>query len=143
MTVHIRPMTIDDYDRVLALWDGTPGIGLGTADSREAIAGYLERNPGLSLVAEAGRDGPAVVGAVLCGHDGRRGYLYHLAVDPAARRNGVGRALVAHCMDALAALGIERCHILVFRDNGPGTAFWLAGAWVEQSKIALFSRGTR
>jgi len=81
----IREMTIGDYDEVLALWKGTEGVGLTPADSRQNVARFLARNPGLSLVARAGGK---IVGAVLGGHDGRKGYLYHLAVAPAIAARG-------------------------------------------------------
>ena len=86
----LRPMRIADYDEVLALWQKSEGVGLGESDDRAAIAAYLARNPGLSLVAVAGK---RTVGAVLCGHDGRRGYLHHLAAASSHRRQGIARAL--------------------------------------------------
>ena len=88
-------MSMADYAEVYALWDGMPGIGLSSADSPEAIARYLEHNPEMSFTAR--KDG-TLLGAVLCGHDGRRGYLQHLAVAPDARHKGIGRTLVDHCL---------------------------------------------
>ena len=85
MAVVIRPMTITDYEAVRALWTSCEGVGLNDADRPEALSAYLERNPGMSFVAQ---QGDAIVGAVLCGHDGRRGYLNHLAVSPAHRHRG-------------------------------------------------------
>jgi len=96
MPVEIREMHIEDYEAVMALWKASEGIGLSSADSQPAIAGYLERNPGTSCCAweTTNPDRPRLIGAVLCGHDGRRGYLHHLAVDRACRRQGIGKALI-------------------------------------------------
>ena len=118
----IRGMTIEDYDAVYALWASLPGIGLhGYEDSREGIAYYLRRNPGSCFVAvETGE----IVGAVLCGNDGRRGYLSHLAVAKQSQGQGIARALVNACLAAMRAERIQKCSLLVFRDNVDGNAFW-------------------
>lgn len=118
----IAKMTIKDYKEVLLLWQSTEGIGLHKwSDSRKAVAKYLRRNPGLSLVA---RDEKKIIGAVLCGHDGRRGHLYHLAVARPYRKNGVARALVSEALSKLAAVGIYRCTICAFTENLAGRRFW-------------------
>jgi len=135
--ISIAPMTPANYDAVYALWKALPGIGLSTADSREAISRYLERNPGMSFVA---RDGSKLVGAVLCGHDGRRGYLHHLAVDPSCRCQGLGRRLANTCLDTLKAAGINKCHIFVYGDNVSGQAFWEAIGWHGRPELVLMSR---
>lgn len=134
----IRPMTLEDYDAVLALWQATEGMGLSRADSREALGRYLERNPGLSLAAfnAAGE----LAGAVLCGHDGRRGLLHHLAVAPAYRGQGLGRALVERCLAGLAAEGIDKCHLFVYARNQSGRAFWKALEWYERPELVLMSK---
>lgn len=132
----IRPMTLDDYDDVMALMDGTPGVVVRAADSPEAIGRYLARNPGLSLVAES--DGRPV-GCLLCGHDGRRGYLHHVVVAPAYRGQGVGRALVERALDGLAAAGIAKTHIDVFADNSAALAFWRHTGWQLRDDIRRLS----
>src|SRR5215471_3680247 len=104
----IELMSLDDYDEVIALWQSAEGVGLGESDTRDAIAAYLKRNPGMSFVA---RHEGELAGAVLCGHDGRRGYLHHLAVAPPHRRNGLGRKLVAKCLAELKRRGILKCNI--------------------------------
>ena len=114
MSIVIREMTIQDYDEVLSLWQASEGVGLSDADSEEGVACFLDRNPGLSFVA---RDGEHLVGAILCGHDGRRGYIHHLAVSKPHRCQGLGRALVERCLSALRGDGIGKCHIFVFADN--------------------------
>ncbi|HSZ84288.1 MAG TPA: GNAT family N-acetyltransferase [Polyangia bacterium] len=117
----IRPFAIDDYAAARTLWEASEGVGLDASDSRERIEAFLRRNPWLSAIAEA--DG-AVIGAVLCGHDGRRGLIYHLAVAREHRRQGVGAALVAAALVALRAEGIRKCHVLVFADNDEANQFW-------------------
>ena len=134
--MNIRPMTMADYDAVMALMQGTPGVAVRAADAPEAIARYLARNPDLSLVAE-GDEG--LVGCVFCGHDDRRGYLHHVVVAPAVRGQGIGRALVAHALDGLAALGILKTHLDVFADNDPALAFWDATGWQRRGDIVRFS----
>jgi len=94
----------------------------------------LERNPGISFVAT---DGGQTVGAVLAGHDGRRGFLYHLAVDAAHRRRGIGQALVRKAGRALRDAGIPKCHVMVFRNNPSGAAFWNHLAWRKRDDIDL------
>ena len=122
----IEPMRIEDFEAVFDLWQRTEGIGLNESDSKEQIAAYLDRNPGLSFVA---RKGSQVIGAGLCGHDGRRGYLHHLAVEKGFRRQGVGRNLVEACLTQLARHGILKCNLFVFAENGSGEAFWFRNGW--------------
>lgn len=134
--VDIRSMTLDDYDTVLALMRATRGVSVRAADSREAIARYLERNPGLSLVAES--DG-RLVGCVFAGHDGRRGSLHHLAVHESARLRGIGRRLVSRAVDGLHDLGIDKTHIDVFADNEDAIAFWKSVGWEQRDDLVRFS----
>ena len=119
----IRPMTIADYDQLHALWLATPGMGLNNLDdSREGIARYLARNPRTSFVAtEKGFD---VIGAIMCGHDGRRGYIYHTCVRADRQGEGIGRALVEAALDTLKAEGIHKVALVVFDRNEKGNAFW-------------------
>ncbi|MCX7015269.1 MAG: GNAT family N-acetyltransferase [Candidatus Sumerlaeota bacterium] len=140
MNASIKSFSIEHYDRVAELWRRSEGIGLDDdVDSREGILRYLDRNPGMSFVAE---EGARIVGAVLCGHDGRRGYLHHLAVDPAYRRGGLGRALVERCLAALREAGISRCNIFVFDDNEEGLAFWERTGWELRENLHLMSTST-
>lgn len=127
----ITPMTMDDYEAAVSLWTAAEGVCLSESDSPEAIARYLARNPGLSLVARAGG---RVIGAILCGHDGRRGYLYHLAVAPEWTRRGVARRLVDLCLGQLAALGIVRCNIHVLHTNDAGLCFWKSLGWENNDR---------
>jgi len=135
----IHPMTIADYDAVLTLWQVCEGVGLSDADARENIARYLARNPGMSFVAEIDSE---LVGAVLNGHDGRRGYIHHLAVHPHYRRRGIGQELVKHCLVALREAGIQKCHLFVFDGNRNGRAFWQDIGWMERVELVLMSKST-
>lgn len=109
---NIRVMTMDDYDAVMDLMRRTPGVSLRDADSRESTSKYLERNPGMSFVAEVGT---VLCGCIMCGHDGRRGYLQHLVVLPQYRRQGIANGLVERCLSSLEKHGILKCHIDVSR----------------------------
>lgn len=114
-------MTIGDYEQIYALWLRSSGMGLNNLDdSREGIAGFLRRNPTTCLVAQ---EGERVVGVILAGNDGRRGYLYHTAVAPDCRHRGIGSALVQAVLDALAAEGIRKVALVVFSRNQAGNAF--------------------
>ncbi len=118
----IRLMTIEDFDRVSALWQSTAGMGLNPVDdSREGIARYLRRNPETCFVAE---ENGALIGSILSGHDGRRAYLYHMAVAESHRRRGVGETLLTRAMEALASEGVGKAALLVFATNDKGNAFW-------------------
>jgi ribosomal protein S18 acetylase RimI-like enzyme len=133
----IEPMQAEDYDSVMALWKGTQGVGLSDADSRESIAFFLQRNPGLSFVL---RDGSKIVGTIMAGHDGRRGYLYHLSVLEEYRREGWGKRLANVCIAGLHREGIQKCHLFVFKKNGDAIEFWRASGWTEREEIRVFSK---
>ena len=139
MDVQIRAFTVDDYDRAIELWNSEENVGLGPSDTRCSIALFLKRNPGLSKVMAI--DG-IVVATLLCGHDGRRGYLYHLCVDKRHRRKSVGRRLVDACLSELKRAGIQKCHLFVFDRNQPGKSFWAATAWSQRTDIEVFSKDT-
>lgn len=132
----IREMTMADYDSVLELWRQTPWIGLSQADERPALAAYLARNPGTSFVALAGG---RVAGAILAGHDGRRGLIHHLAVAEDRRRQGLGRALVDKCLAALANQGLGKCHLFVFTENQAGREFWESLGFGVRDDLRLMS----
>jgi ribosomal protein S18 acetylase RimI-like enzyme len=139
MDVVIGAFGPGDYDEALALWKRTPGLGLSEADSRERIAAFLLRNPGLCFVARR-KDSGLLIGTVLCGSDSRRGYLYHLAVDDAARRQGLGRRLAESALLALRSQGVDKCHLMVVAGNELGTAFWRALGWKFRDDIDLYSK---
>jgi putative acetyltransferase len=137
MSMQISEMTIDDYDEVVGLWRRCEGVGLSEADSRENIGNYLQRNPGFSFVA---REDGRIIGAVLCGHDGRRGFIHHLAVDEPYRRKGVGKALEEKCMARLRSAGITKCHLFIFRDNLDSQEFWEEIGWEKQDDVIAMSK---
>jgi ribosomal protein S18 acetylase RimI-like enzyme len=126
--INTREFVIDDYDQAVALWNLVEGVEVAEGDTRDEIGAYLLRNPGLSRVAE---ENGKLVGAVLCGHDGRRGFLYHLAVAPSFHGKGIGRRLVQECVTLLRGAGIVRALIFVAGDNARGHSFWLRNGWED------------
>ena len=121
--MNIRPMSIADYDQLRALWLSTPGMGLNNLDdSREGIDRFIARNPSTSFVAT--ENNFDVIGAIMCGHDGRRGYIYHTCVRTDRQGEGIGRALVEAALDALKAEGIHKVALVVFDRNEKGNTFW-------------------
>ena len=132
----IREVTIADFDAVISLMQRTPGITVRDADSRESTERYLARNPGLSFVAEfAG----VIVGCVMCGHDGRRGYLQHLIVEPEFRNRGIGRRLWRRCLDELEKLGIQKTHLDVLAGNELANRYWGNAGWARRDDIHRYS----
>ncbi|HSG25743.1 MAG TPA: GNAT family N-acetyltransferase [Anaerolineales bacterium] len=117
----VRQMAIEDYDDVLVLWKSSDAIVLSKVDSQDIIKRLLERNTGLSFVA---MDGDKIIGAVLCSHDGRLGYLSHLVVSNEYRRQGIGRQLVSRCMYSLTGLGIHKCILLIMKETEEALQFW-------------------
>ncbi len=136
MDLVIQPMTMADYEESFSLWQQSEGVGISSADSPDGIARFLERNPDLSFVA---RDGERLVGTVLCAQDGRRGYLYHLAVSADYRRRGIGKTLVDRSLAALERLGIEKCHLFVLAGNKNGLEFWTAQGWTGRVDLIVMS----
>lgn len=120
--MQIRKMTIADYDEIYSLWTACKGMGLNSLDdTKEGIEKFLERNPETCFVALV--DGK-IVGAIMVGTDGRRGYIYHTAVHPDYRRRGIAKALVEVALSAVERLGINKVALVVFGRNKDGNAFW-------------------
>lgn len=118
----IRLMTMEDYEKVYALWMSCTGMGLNNLDdSPEGIRQFLDRNPRTCFVAEKNEE---IVGVIMTGNDGRRGYIYHTAVSPAHRRQGIAVRLVETAMDALKSQGINKVALVIFARNESGNAFW-------------------
>jgi ribosomal protein S18 acetylase RimI-like enzyme len=128
MMVQTRAFTIEDYETAVELWKQVEGVEIAEGDDREGVAQFLARNPGLSRVAT---DGSTTVGVAFCGSDGRRGYIYHLAVDPNYRGRGLGKRLVDECLESLRRLGLQRANIMVATDNPHGRDFWSKCGWEE------------
>lgn len=118
----IRKLKIDDYDAICDLWRKTPGMGLNDLDdSREGIDRYLRRNPNTCFVTEAKGK---VIGVILAGHDGRRGYIYHTCVDADLWNQQTGTKLVDAALAALRLEGISKTALVVFEKNERGNGFW-------------------
>ncbi|MCI5868018.1 MAG: GNAT family N-acetyltransferase [Dorea sp.] len=132
----IRVMTIEDYDQVRTLWMKIKGFGIRSVDdSREGIERFLKRNPATSVVAEV--DGK-IVGAILCGHDGRRGCLYHVCVDEQYRMRGIGKAMVVFAMEALKKEQINKVSLIAFTKNDIGNAFWKEIGWTRREDLNYY-----
>jgi ribosomal protein S18 acetylase RimI-like enzyme len=137
MLFEVREFKEEDYDAALALWKRCEGMGLSSADERGAISRFLKQNPTTCFVALAGN---ALVATILGGNDGRRGYLYHLAVDPSMRKQGIGKMLVERFLEAMKEIGIQKCHLMVFSSNKNGQDFWEHEGWQYRSDIVLMSK---
>lgn len=135
----IREMSIHDYDQMMGLWNEMEGLALSAADSFGNIEMYLDRNNGLSYVYEVNGK---IVGTILCGHDGRRGFIYHLAVKQEYRKQNIGKQLVNLSFERLKAEGIEKCHIFVEDDNRIGMDFWTKRGWNKRTGFAILSKNT-
>lgn len=133
----VRTMTIEDYEGLYALWMGIRGFAMRSIDdSRAGVERFLGRNPSTSVVAvdQCG----SIVGGILCGHDGRRGCLYHVCVREDWRRQGIGRAMVVHCMNALRAEGINKVSLIAFTVNDIGNAFWKEIGWTRREDLNYY-----
>ena len=129
--MQIRTMVIEDYDKVKALWMTIHGFGIRSVDdSREGVARFLKRNPTSSVVAE--EDGE-IIGAILCGHDGRQGSFYHVCVAKDYRRHGIATKMAVFCMRALQDAGINKITLIAFSENEGGNAFWRKIGWTSRS----------
>ena len=132
----VRIMTIEDYEGVYALWKKIKGFGIRSIDdSKEGVARFLKRNPTTSVVAE--KDG-RIVGSILCGHDGRRGCLYHVCVDEDYRRDGIGKRMVVFAMKALKEEKINKVSLIAFTENDIGNAFWNTIGWTERLDLNYY-----
>ncbi len=132
----IKELSIDRYEEVLELFKRTPGVSVRDADSMDAASRYLARNPGLSFIAEY--EG-VIMGCAMCGHDGRRGYLQHVVVDPPFRGRGIAHALVTRCLDRLEEVGIVKTHIDVFVTNDLANEYWTKNGWMKRDDIYRYS----
>ena len=134
--MHYRQLQIADHENLILLWRNCDGISLRDADSRQGMQKYLERNPGLSFVAEADA---RIVASLMAGHDGRRGYIQHLAVDREHRNQGIAGRLLERCLQALRAEGIVKSHVHVLNSNQLGRDFWSRRGWVHRDEIEMYS----
>lgn len=136
----VRPLIDTDIPAARAFWPSVPGLGLSSADEPTALSAFFARNPGLSWGAFSE---DRLVATVLAGHDGRRGYLYHLAVAPDHRGEGLSTELMRRALDGLSGCGIAKVHVFVLADNASGLAFWASAArrgWSRRGDLLVFSR---
>ncbi len=132
----IRAMVEEDYEQVHALWMTIKGFAIRSVDdSRDGVARFLHRNPGISVVAV---EDDKIVGAILCGHDGRRGCMYHVCVDPAYRLRGIGKDMVVFAMEALRKEGINKVSLIAFTENDIGNAFWREIGWTKREDLNYY-----
>jgi len=137
--VTIRPFAEADIPEVWELWTASEGVGFGPGDTPAGTAQFLRENPGLSLLAT--KEG-GIVAAALCGHDGRRGFIYHLAVAVDHRRQGLGAEIVRRCLRGLGQQGIERCQVVVYASNAGARTFWETVGGNLRSDLVVFSLPT-
>lgn len=132
----VRTMTIDDYEEVSLLWHKIKGFSIRSIDdSREEVARFLKRNPDSSVVAV---EDSRVVGAILCGHDGRRGCMYHVCVDPEYRMRGIGKSMVVFAMNALKKENISKVSLIAFTKNDVGNKFWRCIGWTKREDLNYY-----
>lgn len=136
MKIIYRAMETEDYDQVYRLWQSIKGFGIRSLDdSREGVERFLKRNPATSVVAiQNGR----IVGNILCGHDGRTGYFYHVCVEKSYRKHGIGHEMAKWCMYALKEEGINKISLIAFKSNQVGNAFWQGVGWKERADVNFY-----
>lgn len=132
----IRTMTMEDYDQVYKLWSGIKGFGIRTMDdSREGVEKFIKRNPSTSVVAEEEGN---IIGAILCGHDGRRGCMYHVCVAGEFRNRGIGHELALEAMERLKEEGINKVSLIAFKSNAVGNEFWKKVGWTFREDLNYY-----
>ena len=132
-----RPVVAADYPALIAFWNTQPGVHLTDADSEAAISRYLERNVGLSFLAV---DAAGIQATALAGHDGRRGYLFHVAVSSEYRGLGLARELLERCYSGLRAQGIAKCYVFILQENESGKEYWSKQGWSAVNEFNIYSR---
>lgn len=139
--MQIRKMTIADYEKVYALWMSCKNMGFNDIDdSKEGIARFLERNPNTSFVAI---ENDELLGIILGGHDGRRGYIYHMSVAENHRKEGIGSSLVKKCLESFKNEKISKVALLVFKYNETGNAFWKKQGFILREDVNYRNIGLR
>lgn len=134
----IKRLTMDDYEKLFEMWKNTPNMGLRSLDdSKEGISLFLKRNPTTNFVAY---DDDKLIGTILCGHDGRRGYIYHTVVLPEYRRQGIATNLVDMAVKALQEEGITRVCLNVMETNEQGKKFWIDRGWEKKDFLGFYSK---
>ena len=137
MNYSTRTMHLLDFEQALELWRSLTGMGLSSADEKDNIRDFLQKNPSTCFVAL--KDG-ILIGTILGGSDGRRGYIYHLAVQQSEQNKGLGKKLLDLCLNEFKKSGIQKCHIFVISDNAKGIVFWEKVGWQLRDDILVMSR---
>lgn len=132
----IREMTIGDYEEVYSMWQTTTKRALSKADEKPQMERYLQHNRGMSQVAVI--DGK-IVGTVLAGHDGRRGFIHHMAVMPEYRRRKIGHSLAEKAIKKIRQEGIDKTHIFCYSNNETGQSFWRDFGFVKREDVFVYS----
>ncbi|MEF3302973.1 GNAT family N-acetyltransferase [Paenibacillus sp. GYB003] len=135
--MEVAEMELGHYEQMIELWNETEGLVLSEADAKPNIERFLRRNAGLSFVC---MQDERVVGTIMCGHDGRRGFLYHVAVSRELRGNGIAKRLVERSLDGLRAAGVDKCHLFTLESNDIGNRYWSGTGWERRSGILLYSK---
>ena len=137
MEVTIRPMVIGDYEQIYELWRSIKGFGIRSIDdSYEGTERFLSRNPNTSVVAEC--DGK-IVGGILCGHDGRTGYFYHVCVAAEYRKRGIGTQMATSAMRALQREHINKVALIAYTKNEVGNQFWNRVGWTKRADVNYYN----
>lgn len=132
-----REMCVEDYQKSIALWRQTEGMGFLESDTKDALRFYLDRNPGMSFIC---CEDEKLIGTVLGGHDGRRGYIYHLAADKNYRGKSIGKTLINLSLEKIKEAGIKRCIIMLKSDNEANAEFWLKHGFERREDLNMFSK---
>lgn len=132
----IREMTIEDYEEVYSMWLTTSRRALSKADEKPQMDMYLKHNKGMSQVAVV--DGK-IVGTVLAGHDGRRGFIHHMAVLPEYRRKHIGHSLAQKAIEKISEQGIDKTHIFCYQNNETGQNFWRDFGFEKRDDVFVYS----
>lgn len=134
--LEIRVMTMNDYEEVYALWREIHGFGIRSIDdSKRGVTRFLQRNPTTCMVSILNE---TIVGAILCGHDGRRGSLYHVCVKESYRKHGIGHKLVQACLAALEEEQINKVNLIAFKKNAVGNQFWKGLGWNFREEVNYY-----
>lgn len=138
MEITFRIMKISMYEELVNLWKNNEGIRLSIGDTKDELGKYIERNKGMSYVC-IDKNENKIAGSILCGHDGRRGYIYHLAVSKKFRKNNIAKSLIERCLAKLKRSGIRRCILMADNVNISAKKFWLNAGWSRRTDLEMFS----
>lgn len=134
--ITIRPMVEEDYEKVYKLWKTIKGFGIRSVDdSKDGVVRFIRRNPSTSMVAETNGQ---IVGAILCGHDGRRGCFYHVCVREDYRKRGIGKSMAVQAMRALQEEQINKVCLIAFKKNEVGNSFWKSVGWTFREDLNYY-----